>query len=102
MRPYNLGVICAGAAIGFMAYARFGSKIRDWLTPYFGIWSSGVWFLAAIILMWTWIYDSCWLFYASKKKFAEWLEELEDKRDPTPDPGFLMRGFYGLRRLLHG
>jgi len=103
--PYNLGVIGTGFAIGIMMYVRFDSKIRGLLAPRLGTCSHWVsllgWFIVAVIFLWTWIYDTCWLLLASKKRFEEWLEELEDKRDPEPDHGYLMKGFYGIRKL-HG
>lgn len=102
MLPYNLGVISAGVAVEFVTYVRFGSKVRDWMALHLGVCSGWVWFLAAIIFMWTWLRDSCWLLGASKKDYDEWLEELEDKRSPAPEPGHLMNGFYRLRRILHG
>jgi hypothetical protein len=78
--PYNLGVICTGVAIELMMYAQFGSAVRSRMASYFGNcsgWFSALaWFIAAVIFLRIWIYDLCWLLFASKKRFQQWLEEL--------------------------
>jgi len=106
MLPYNLGVICGGVAIEVLMYARFGAKIEGRLTLHFGIssrWLSLVlWFLVGIIFMSTWIRDTCWLFLCKRANFDAWLEELQDKRHPEPEPGRFMRLFYRVRKLFHG
>ena len=52
-----------------------------------------------IILLWHWVRDLVWMVGASKEEFAEYLDELEDVRDPKPDPSRLMTLFYRLRSM---
>ena len=106
MLPYNLGVICAGAAIELVTYARFDAKIQGRLAPHLGIyaawWLLSGWLIVAAIFLWTWIRDVYWLFFCKQEVFDEWLEELKDKRTPEPEHGFLMQLFYDVRKPFHG
>jgi hypothetical protein len=106
MLPYNLGVICGGVAIESLMYARFSAKIEGRLTPYFGICSRWLslllWFIVAMVFMSTWIRDTYWLLFCKREDFDRWLEELQDKRHPEPEPGYLMKLFYSVRKRFHG
>jgi hypothetical protein len=105
MLPYNLGVILGGAAIEVLIYSRFDGKLRGWVSSYFGsssCWASFIcWVLVAVVLMWTWIRDTWWLFASDRREYQVWLQELEDKHNPGEDHSRLMKLFYGVRGVLH-
>jgi hypothetical protein len=96
---YNIGVILIGGAIGLLIYAHFQEHFVNvagsilWSIPPRILRHSieMVYFLSFSVLLWRWIHDSCWLLFASKQKFTEYLDELEDRGTPTPEHHRLMR-----------
>jgi hypothetical protein len=100
---YNLGVILLVAAIGilfvtyflkhFVSFAerRLPVLLSDYLT--YAIITMLVIFSFALIK--PWIVDAFWIVRAKREEFDEYLDELEDKVIPKPDPTRLFKIFYG-------
>ena len=95
---YNLGVILLGAAFAIEIYAHFASAItRHINVPLPLLWLSLI--FLTILLLWRWIYDFFWLICIGRDKFLVYLDELEDRAEPRPEPSCLMRVFYKRKKL---
>jgi hypothetical protein len=102
---YNVGVILLGVALTLFAFERLQNFINNQtqtlpgIQHFLGTLDLLVYLIVTLLLLWRWIRDAWYLRFANDREFQSYVEELTDKRSPTPERHCFMRCVFA-RRLL--
>jgi hypothetical protein len=100
---YNVGVILIGVALTLFAFERLQHFIAAGLTDcpgirhFLGTFDLVVYLIVALLLLWRWIHDAWFLRFGNDDEFQHYVEELTDRRAPTPDRHYFMRYIFARR-----
>jgi hypothetical protein len=100
---YNVGVILLGVVLTLFAFERLQhfltTRLRDCpgIQHFLGTFGLLIYLVVTLLLLWRWIYDAWYLRFANDGEFQSYVEELTDKRSPTPDHHFFMRCVFARR-----
>lgn len=100
---YNLAVIFLVVAIAILVYAYFSSHFFSFLHRHLSLLSTCelqasialVFVFLFLAILKCWIRDFLWIIRAGREEFGAYLDELEDRKKPKPEPSYLFNLWYG-------